>query len=368
RQGVFLLLADSTYAELPGYTPSEAVVGEALHRAIGEAPGRVMIATFASLISRVQQVLTAAARYGRKVAIVGRSMVDNVNIATKMGYLTPPEGVLVPLEQAKRLPPEQVVLVTTGSQGEPTSALVRIANRGHREIQIIPGDTVIISATPIPGNETVVSRTINNLFRQGARVLYDKVATVHVHGHASQEELKLMLNLTRPRFFVPVHGEYRHLVVHAQLAQSLGVPRENTFVLEDGQVLDLTAKGGGVVERIPAGHIYVDGTHTREAKSQGIREKKPPAEDGVLVIVIAWDRKTGRLSRPPEVISSGLVDQEQELPLTNAVAHLVMSTLDHEGPPLDWSLVNSKVKESVGNYLYKELGRRPMIVPVALEV
>ena len=223
-EGVLLLCSDSTYAEVPGYTPSERVVGDALERVIAEAPGRVMIATFASLISRMQQVIDAAAWHGRKVAFIGRSMVDNANMSMKMGYLSAPAGVVASLREVRNLPPEKVVLMTTGSQGEPTSALVRIANRDHRDVQIMPGDTVVISATPIPGNETVVSRTIDNLFRQGAEVLYDRIALVHVHGHASQEELKLIINLTKPKFFVPVHGEHRHLKVHAELAQSLGMP------------------------------------------------------------------------------------------------------------------------------------------------
>ena len=229
-QGVLLLCSDSTYAEVPGYTPSERVVGETLDRAIGEAEGRVMVATFASLVSRVQQVVDAAVRHGRKVSIVGRSMVDTVAVATELGYLTLPSQVLVPMSESRKLPPEQVILMTTGSQGEPSSALVRIANSEHREVRIAPGDTVVISATPIPGNELAVSRTIDNLLRQGARVLYDRVATVHVHGHASQEELKLVLSLVRPRYFVPVHGEYRHLAAHAKLAWDLGVAKDGIFL------------------------------------------------------------------------------------------------------------------------------------------
>ena len=241
--GVLLLLSDSTYAEVPGYTPSEQVVGEALDRAIGEAPGRVMVATFASLVSRVQQVVDAAERHGRKVSIVGRSMVDTVNVASDLGYLRLPPGILLPMHATRNLPPEQVVLLTTGSQGEPTSALVRIANEGHRDVKIMPGDTVVISATPIPGNELPVSRTIDNLLRQGARVLYDRIATVHVHGHASQEELKLVLSLVKPRYFVPVHGEYRHLNAHAQIAWDMGVGKDGIFVLEDGDVLELEPGG-----------------------------------------------------------------------------------------------------------------------------
>ena len=238
-EGVLLLLSDSTYAEVEGYTESEQIVGEALDRAIGQASGRVMIATFASLISRIQQVIDAAEKHGRKVAVVGRSMMNNVNMAKSMGYLQVPQGTLVTLNEARQLPLEETVIVATGSQGEPTSALVRIANGEHQDIEIVPGDTVVISASPIPGNESLVSSTIDNLFRQGASVLYSRVAMVHVHGHASREELKMVLSLVKPKFFVPVHGEYRHLVTHAALAQSMGVPPSNTFVLEDGDVLEL---------------------------------------------------------------------------------------------------------------------------------
>ena len=258
-EGVVLLLSDSTYAEVEGYTESEQIVGEALDRAIGQAPGRVMIATFASLISRIQQVIDAVEKHGRKVAVVGRSMMNNVSMARKMGYLQVSPGTLVPLNEARQLPLEETVIVATGSQGEPTSALVRIANGEHQDIEIVPGDTVIISASPIPGNESLVSKTIDNLFRQGASVLYSRVAMVHVHGHASREELKMMLSLVKPRFFVPVHGEYRHLVTHAALAQSMGVPPSNTFVLEDGDVLEIDGEGGRVVDSVDSSRVLVDG-------------------------------------------------------------------------------------------------------------
>ena len=253
EEGVFLLLSDSTYAEMPGYTPSETVVSDALDRIIGDAPGRVMVATFASLISRVQQVIDAASKHGRRVAVAGRSMVDNVAMATKMGYLKAPDGVLVRLSDTKDLPPDRVVLVTTGSQGEPTSALSRISKGQHPEIKVTAGDTIVVSATPIPGNEVGVSKTIDNLVRQGAQVLHSRNALVHVHGHAAQEELKLMLRLVQPRYFVPVHGEYRHLAAHAELARTLGVVnREDAFVLEDGDVLELTEEGGAIIDRFRA--------------------------------------------------------------------------------------------------------------------
>ena len=368
-EGVLLLLSDSTYAELEGYTPSERVVGEALDQIIGEAEGRVLVATFASLISRVQQIVDAAVRHDRKVAVVGRSMVDNVAMATEMGYITAPPGTVVPLQQAMRLPGDRVVLVTTGSQGEPTSALVRIANKAHRQIEIEPDDTVIISATPVPGNEKVVSRTINNLSRQGARVLYDRVALVHVHGHSSREELKLMLNLTKPRFFVPVHGEYRHLVAHAGLALNAGVEEANVVVLEDGDVLELSASGGRIVDRVSAGHIYVDGLSTRGIESLVLRDRRLLSQDGIVVIVLSFDKTTGAPISEPAVVSSGFVEHHEAEELFRKVGSAIFDAMNHgRRHPSDWSYVSAKVKEIASEFLYKETGRRPMIVPVTLEV
>ena len=370
EQGVLLLLSDSTYAEVPGYTPSERVVGEALDQVIGQAPGRVMIATFASLIARIQRVLDAAAKHGRKVSVVGRSMVGNVKMALDMGYLTDPANVVVPLNTLNKLPPQQAVILTTGSQGEPTSALVRIANRDHRDIQIMPGDTVVVSATPIPGNEMVVSRTIDNLYRQEAHVLHDKVAMVHVHGHASREELKIMLNLTRPKFFVPVHGQYRHLVAHRQLAQDLGVAPENTFVLEDGDVLELTQKGGKVTEKVPAGHIYVDGLQLWDMKSGLLRDRRTLARDGIVVVTLAVDKATGKVLRRPEVVSSGFVDLANHPDLVERIAKAAMEAVDHGhiGQPLDLGYTTTKVKDALGSFLYNETRLRPLIIPVPVEV
>ena len=368
-KGVLLLLSDSTYAELPGYTPSEQVVGEALDKAIGEAPGRVLVATFASLISRIQQVIDAAVKHDRKVGIVGRSMVDNVKMSMEMGYLSCPPGVLLPLGETRQLSSEKVVLITTGSQGEPTSALVRIANRNHRDLQVLPGDTVIISATPIPGNETVISKTIDNLFRQGARVLYDKVALVHVHGHASQEELKVMINLTKPRFFVPVHGEYHHLMAHAALAKGMGVPESGIFTLEDGDILELTQDSGEIVGSVPAGHVYVEGRNIRRANSRVLGDRRGLSRDGIMVVVVALDKTTGIPVRPAEVISRGFMDQEEMSEVFQKVSDSVMESLDHvPNFPINWDLTNGLVKDTVSKLLLKETGRCPVIIPLTLEV
>ena len=367
--GVLLLCSDSTYAEVPGYTPSERLVGEALDRVIAEAPGRVMIATFASLISRMQQVVDAAERHGRKVAFIGRSMVDNANMSIKMGYLSAAPGIVATLRELRDLPPERVVLMTTGSQGEPTSALVRIANRDHRDVQILPGDTVVISATPIPGNETVVSRTIDNLFRQGADVIYDKIATVHVHGHASQEELKLMINLTKPEFFVPVHGEHRHLKAHAELAQSLGMRAENTFILDDGDVLEITSEYAEVVDRVTAGPVFVDGRRVWDNMTGVMRDRRLLSKDGIVVLVITQDGRTGELARPPEMVSSGFIDMEEHGAMVSATAHVVMEALNSNGDhPVEKDALAKLVKDTVGNFLHQQTGRRPMIIPVVVEV
>ena len=364
--GILLLLSDSTYAELPGYTPSEQVVGEALHRAIAEAPGRVLVATFASLISRMQQVFNAAVSSGRHVAIVGRSMIDNVNLGRQMGYLSVPEGLLVSIDDAQRMEPDRLVLLTTGSQGEPTSALSRIANQGHHGITVIPGDTVVISATPIPGNELSISRIIDNLLRQGATVLYDRVALVHVHGHASAEELKLVLNLTSPRYFVPVHGEYRHLHAHASLAHSTGIPKENVFVLEDGEVLEIGADGGYVVGTVPAGHVFVEGNTIWSAESPVIQQRSRLSRDGMMVVAMQVDNYTGLLYGTPEITCRGVVGSTDTAELEAKVGQAVNVLLETASRDQNsWADIKAKLDQLVGDLVYKETGRQPMIVSVA---
>ena len=367
--GVLLLLSDSTYAEMPGYTPSEQVVGEALDRAIGEAPGRVLVATFASLVSRVQQVVDAAERHGRKVSIVGRSMVDTVNVASDLGYLRLPPGILLPMHATRNLPPEQVVLLTTGSQGEPTSALVRIANEGHRDVKIMPGDTVVISATPIPGNELPVSRTIDNLLRQGARVLYDRIATVHVHGHASQEELKLVLSLVKPRYFVPVHGEYRHLNAHAQIAWDMGVGEDGIFVLEDGDVLELSREGAETVERINTGPIYLDGISRRDTQSPVLSQRRSLSKDGVVVVVVTIAQDSRAPTAQPLTVASGFMEEGETGQLFQELGeHLVTELSANGGPPPNNEELKRKVRETARSFIANATRRSPMIIPVVTEV
>ena len=368
-EGVALLLSDSTYAEVEGYTESEQIVGEALDRAIGQAPGRVMIATFASLVSRIQQVIDAAEKHGRKVAVVGRSMMNNVNMARKMGYLRVSEGTLVSLIEARQLPLEKTVIVATGSQGEPTSALVRIANGEHRDIEIVPGDTVVISASPIPGNESLVSNTIDNLFRQGASVLYSRVALVHVHGHASREELKMVLSLVKPRFFVPVHGEYRHLATHAALAQSMGIPPSNTFVLEDGDVLEIDGQGGRVVDSVDSRRVLVDGRSMWVGESRVFDERRRLAREGMVTAVVTLSRVSGGLLKEPALTSTGFLELGDFRDLFEKTSKVVATSLDHRPiDPLDLEKVKVRVTEAVSDHLFQETGRRPTVVTVVEQV
>jgi len=367
-QGTLLLLADSTYAELPGYTPSERVVGETLDRVISQAPGRVIIATFSSLVSRIQQVIDSAAKHQRRVFVVGRSMTDTVRMALELGYLNAPDGILARLDELKGMPRNKIVFVATGSQGEPTSALVRMANRDHRQVHIVPGDTVILSATPIPGNEAVVNRTVDNLFKQGAQVFYDKVAQVHVHGHASQEELKLLLNLVKPKFFMPIHGEYRHLTLHAKLAESVGIPKDNIFVLEDGDILEVSPWASKVTGKVSSGNVYVDGL-SGGIGNVVLRDRRMLSRDGIVMVIIAINRQTGKLIGRPDIISRGFVDTREERDMIEKSRDLIARVLDHgRDRPADWGFINTKVKDILKKFYYEQIKRRPMILPFMVKV
>ena len=367
--GVILLCSDSTYAEAEGYTPSEQVVGEALDRVIGDAEGRVMVATFASLISRIQQVIDASVKHGRRVTVVGRSMANNVKMATNMGFLSAPPGTVVSMNEARQLPNNEVVIMATGAQGEPTSALVRIANGEHQDIEIVPGDTVVISASTIPGNETIVSRTIDNLYRQGATVIYSRIALVHVHGHGSREELKMMLSLVKPKFFIPVHGEYRHLMAHASIARSTGVADSGIFVLEDGDVLELGADVGRVTGRVPAGHVYVDGSRRWDAQSKILDERRRLARNGVVVVVVTVSKQTQKPLKPPEVVSSGFIEIDESGDLIERASQKAHTTLERQiERGLDWQLVKAGVTEAVSDFLYDETRSRPAVLTEIEEV
>ena len=368
-QGVLLLLSDSTYAELPGYTPSERLVGETLDHIMADAPGRVIVTTFSSLVSRVQQVIDAAAKHQRRVFIVGRSMSDTTRMALELGYLNAPDGILARLDELHGLPRNKIVFVTTGSQGEPTSALVRMANRDHRQLHIMRGDTVIISATPIPGNESLINRTVDSLFKQGAQVLYDKVAPVHVHGHASQEELKLLLNLVKPKFFMPIHGEYRHLSFHAKLAESVGISKDNSFVLEDGDILEISPQMAKITDKVSAGNVYVDGLSVGDVGSVVLRNRRMLSRDGIVVVIIALNRQTGKLVGRPDIVSRGFVDTRESKDMLDESRDAVARILDRGGThPADWGFISTKVRDTLNKFYYERTRRRPMILPFMVKV
>ncbi|MFC2012656.1 ribonuclease J [Chloroflexota bacterium] len=367
--GVLLLLSDSTYAELPGYTPSERVVGETLDRIMAEAPGRVIVTTFSSLVSRIQQVIDAAAKYQRRVFIVGRSMSDTTRMALELGYLKAPNGILARMDELKGLPRNKIVFITTGSQGEPTSALVRMANRDHRQVHILRGDTVVLSATPIPGNEAVVNQTVDNLFKQGARVFYGKVAPVHVHGHGSQEELKLLLNLVKPRFFMPVHGEFRHLSLHASLAHSIGIPEKNTFLLEEGDVLEISPQSAKVAGKVTSGNVYVDGLSVGDIGSVILRDRRMLSRDGIVVVIIAVNKQTGKLIGRPDIVSRGFVDTRESRDMLEGSRDEIARVLDHGGSrSADWGFIYAKVRDTLNKYYYEQTKRRPMVLPFMVKV
>jgi len=368
-QGVLLLLSDSTYAELPGYTPSEKVVGETLDHIMADAPGRVIVTTFSSLVSRVQQVIDAAAKHGRRVCVVGRSMTDTVQMALELGYLNAPDNILTRVEEIRRLPRDKIVFITTGSQGEPTSALVRIANRDHRHVHILRGDTVVFSASPIPGNEALINRTVDALFKQGAQVLYSRVSQVHVHGHASQEELKLLINLVKPKFFMPIHGEYRHLTIHSQLAQSVGIPKQNTFVMEDGDILELSPLSAKKAGRVTAGNVYVDGLSVGDVGTVVLRDRRMLSRDGIVMVIIAVNRQTGKLVGRPDIVSRGFVDMREAKDMIEESRNLVARTLDHgRDRPADWGFISAKVRDVLNKFYYEQTKRRPMVLPFMVKV
>jgi ribonuclease J len=368
-EGVLVMMGDSTRVETPGYTPSERVINESFDKIFANAPGRILIATFASLISRVQQVVDAAVRYDRRVALVGRSMVNNVQMAIDLGYLKIPKGTLIRAEDINKFEPEQVVIICTGSQGEPTSALTRIANQDHRLIRIQPGDTVILSATPVPGNEKMVNRTINNLFRQGAEVFYQGIANVHVSGHAAQEEMKLMLNLLRPQFFMPVHGEYRQLVLHAKLAHSIGIPEDHIVLAEDGDIVEVTPDSVKVEDHTTCGNVFVDGLGVGDVGQIVLRDRQVLAQDGILMVVLTVDKETGHPIAGPDIVSRGFVYmRDSEELLESARERVLESFIGLNGHASDWSFVKDKIKHTLSEFLYEKTHRRPMILPVVMEV
>jgi ribonuclease J len=369
NEGVLLMMGDSTRIESPGYTPSERVINDSFDKIFANAPGRILIATFASLISRVQQVIDTATRYERYVALVGRSMVNNVQMAMELGYLNVPKGMIIRAEDINKFNPDQVVIVCTGSQGEPTSALTRIANQDHRLVRIQAGDTVILSATPVPGNEKMVNRTINNLFRLGAEVYYQAISNVHVSGHGAQEELKLMLSLVRPKFFMPVHGEYRQLVLHAKLAYNMGVPENHIVVAEDGDIIEVTNESIAVVDHVTSGNVFVDGLGVGDVGQIVLRDRKLLSQDGIVMAVLTVDKETGQPTAPPDIISRGFVYvRDAEKLLDSAKDHVMESFIGLNGRASDWSFVKDKIKHTLSDFLFEKTRRRPMVLPIVVEV
>jgi len=370
EKGVLVLMSDSTNVERPGFTLSERVVGQTFDETFREARERIIVATFASNVHRLQQAITTAHRYDRKVAVVGRSMVNVVGVACELGYLNIPPGTLVEPEEAARLPKNRLVYLTTGSQGEPMSALTRMAMSDHRQVEIVPGDTIIISATPIPGNEKLVARIIDQLFKQGAHVIYEAVSGIHVSGHPSQEELKLMINLTKPRFFVPVHGEYRMLVKHAQLAKDMGIPSNNVFVAENGHILEFNRRSGRMAGRVTAGRVLVDGLGVGDVGNIVLRDRKQLSQDGILIVVVTINREAGLIMAGPDIVSRGFVYVRESEILLEEAREKVRNALErcNERGITEWSAMKSQVRDALGKFLYEKTRRRPMILPIIMEI
>lgn len=369
NEGVLVMMGDSTRVETPGYTPSERVINDSFDKIFANAEGRIIIATFASLLSRVQQVIQTAERYERVVALVGRSMVNNVQMAIEMGYLQFPPAMLIRAEDINKFPAERVVIICTGSQGEPTSALTRIANQDHRLVRIQPNDTVILSATPVPGNEKMVNRTINNLFRQGADVYYQSIANVHVSGHAAQEELKLMLNLLRPKYVMPVHGEYRQLVLHAKLAFGLGIPEDHIVIGEDGDIAEVTGDSISIVDHTTCGNVFVDGLGVGDVGQIVLRDRQVLAQDGILMAVLTVDKETGQPLAGPDIVTRGFVYMRDAEELLESARERVRESFEGlNGHASDWTFVKDKIRHTLSEFLYERTHRRPMVLPVVVEV
>lgn len=371
NRGVLALMSDSTNVEKPGFTPSESTVGPALLRAVGEARGRVVLATFASNVSRLQQACDAAVAFKRKVIVLGRSMVNVSEIAQERGYLTVPEGTFIDVDEMGRYRDDEIMILTTGSQGEPMAGLSRMATNNHRTIEITPNDTVIISATPIPGNEGAVGRTIDNLLRLGANVIYGRDRGIHVSGHGSQEDLKTMLNLVRPKFFIPVHGEYRMLKKHGELAVSMGIVKPNHVLVGDnGQIFEFTSRTGRKAGHVTAGKVFVDGLGVGDVGNIVIRDRQQLAQEGMVIVVMAMDRASGQIVAGPDIVSRGFVYVRDAEDLMNEAQHRVENVIEkcEASQMKDWATIKSQVRDTLGKFLYEKTRRRPMILPIIQDV
>lgn len=370
EKNVLVLLSDSTNAESPGYTLPERFVGGTLLEIFKRAEQRIIITSFASHIHRIQQIMDVASKTNRKVAICGRSMVANVEIAGNLGYLKIPEGIIISPQQISSYSPNKVVVLSTGTQGEPLSALTRMASHDHKWVQILAGDTVIIAATPVPGNETSVYRTINKLFKCGAEVHYESISGVHVSGHAAQEELKLMLSWVKPKYFIPIHGEQRHLRHHAALGEELGIPRQNIFVIENGDIVEFDRQGARVKGRVQAGVVFVDGLGVGDIGDIVLRDRYQLSQDGVFIVVVTINQQTGEILAGPDIISRGFVYMKESGALIDEARDLVQSSLEKSAQEeiTDWAILKSHVRNVLSKFLYEKTRRRPMIMPIIVEV
>ena len=370
KKGVLLMMADSTNVERPGYTMSEKIVGESLCRIFGKSKGRIIVATFASNIHRIQQIIDAATMYGRKVAVSGRSMENIVQVAIELGYIKIEKENLVSIDQINKYNNDQIVIITTGSQGEPMSALARMATSEHRKVNIVPGDTIIISATPIPGNEKLVSRVVDQLFKKGAEVVYGSSEAVHVSGHACQEELKLMQTLVKPKYFIPVHGEYRHLKQHGELANSIGVPKSNILIPEIGDVIEVTRNSIKKSGTVISGQIFVDGLGVGDVGNIVIRDRKHLSQDGILTVVVTLSKENKAIIAGPDIISRGFVYVRESEKLMDEARDIVRDVFAkcEEQKITDWSTLKSTVRDELRSFLYEKTKRKPMILPIIMEI
>ncbi len=371
KAGVLAMLSDSTNAERAGFTSSERLVGESFSNLFKKAEGhRIVVATFSSNIHRIQQIIDEAARCKRKVAVSGRSMINVVNVASELGYLKVPSGILVEIESIKNYSPRELVVITTGSQGEPMSALTRMATNEHRQVEIAPGDMIIISATPIPGNEKLVSRVVNELMKRGANVVYEKMYDVHVSGHACQEEQKLMLSIIKPKYFIPIHGEQKHLYKHAQLAYAMGVDYKNVMIGANGNVFELSDSGIKCTETVTAGRVLVDGLGVGDVGSIVLRDRKHLSEDGIIVVTVAIDSFTREVVSGPDIVSRGFVYVKESDELMAGLENVVCNALEncYVLGVKDWNTIKTRIKDSVAKFLYSKTHRSPMVLPVIMEV
>ena len=371
QEGVLCLMSDSTNAERPGFTESERKVGESFETLFRKAGNnRIIVATFSSNIHRVQQIMNVAASLGRKIALVGRSLENVVSISAELGYLNIPEGIVIDINMINRYPADKLVIITTGSQGEPMSALTRMAFSDHRKVEIHPNDYVIISATPIPGNEKTVSRVVNELMKLGADVVYEKMYEVHVSGHACQEELKMIMGIVKPKYFIPVHGELKHLRKHAGLALSMGIPKENILIADNGRVAEISKKALRCTSTVPAGRVFVDGYGVGDVGSVVLRDRKHLAQDGLVIVAVCIDRESGMIVSGPDVVTRGFVYVKESEELINAAREVAVEAIEAQtdGGYFDWNSIKASLRDEISHLMYERTKRSPMILPVIMEV